>query len=171
MARQGGRPDAGAKDGRGIEVRELTQEETAQVDAVLPLSRLDGAQTYLVAWLDDDPVGHAHIAWRDTKLGLPEIQDVFVRPDRRRRGAASALNGAAERLAAARGYDRISVSASVDNVVARRLYEQLGYEDAGVPLQRVEGAIVIRGKPMEVDDTLIYLVKQLPVDSSRSHSS
>ena len=96
---------------------------------------------------------------------------MFVRPDRRRRGAASALNGAAERLAAARGYDRISVSASVDNVVARRLYEQLGYEDAGVPLQRVEGAIVIRGKPMEVDDTLIYLVKQLPVDSSRSHSS
>ena len=29
----------------------------------------------------------------------------------------------------------------------------------------------MRGKPVEVDDTLIYLVKDLPVDSGMSRSS
>ena len=46
----------------------------ARVDARLPLHRLDGAQTYLVAWDGDEPVGHAHIAWHGTKLGIPEVK-------------------------------------------------------------------------------------------------
>jgi GNAT superfamily N-acetyltransferase len=161
VARQRRSADALTEDGGGIDVRELSDEEIARVDAVLPLHRLDVVQTYLVAWDGDDPVGHAHVAWTRTKLGVPEIQDVFVMPEHRRRGIGSALNHAAERLAVERGHDRISLGCGIDNRAARSVYEHLGYTDAGIPPQRVQGTIAIRGEPVEIDDTLIYLVKDL----------
>jgi hypothetical protein len=47
------------------------------------------------------------------------------------------------------------------NPAARRLYEGLGFLDAGLPPVRVSGEITLRGRPLQVDDTLIYLVKSL----------
>jgi predicted GNAT family acetyltransferase len=149
----------------------LTPDEVERVDARLPLSRLDHAQTYLVAWDGDDPVGHAHVAWTGTDTGVPEVQDVFVEEERRRRGVASAVMAQAERAAVARGHRQISVGYGVDNEAARRLYTRLGYRDAGLHPKRVQGTIVIRGRPVEVDDTLVYLVKDLPVDFGGSRSS
>jgi GNAT superfamily N-acetyltransferase len=147
-------------------ITELTAEKLPEVDRHLPLSRLDQhaaeASTYLIAWEDDEPVGHAHIAWDGTHLGLPEIQDVFVLPEHRRRGIASLLTEAAEDEARRRGRNRMSLSVSQDqNPAARLLYEKLGYADAGVEPVRVVGPIMIRGRPLEVDDTLVYLVKEL----------
>jgi GNAT superfamily N-acetyltransferase len=127
----------------------------------LPLSRLDSAQTYLVAWDGSDPVGHAHLAWSETKLGVPELQDVYVLPEQRGRGVGTELSRAAERLVAARGLERISISASVHNDGALRLYRRLGYRDAGLPAQHVQGTIIIRGAPVDLDDTLVYLVKEV----------
>jgi ribosomal protein S18 acetylase RimI-like enzyme len=170
-ARQGRSADPPAEDGGGIDVRELTDAELALVDARLPLHRLDTAQTYLVAWDGDEPVGHAHISWESTKLGAPEIQDVFVPEELRGRGIGTELSQAAEALARKRGYDRTSISASVANEGALRLYRRLGYRDAGLEPQRVAGLILIRGQQVEVDDTLIYLVKEIAVDSGRSRSS
>lgn len=145
-----------------MEIRPLDAADLDAVDAVLPLSRLASLQTYLVAWDDGEPVGHAHIAWEGGKAALPEVQDVFVLPERRRQGIGAALTQAAERLAAERGYDAISLSVSESgNDAARALYEGLGYRDAGIPPQRVQGTILIRGEPLEVDDTLLYLVKPL----------
>ena len=118
-------------------------------------------QTYLVAWDGDDPVGHAHISWEGTTLGAPEIQDVFVPEELRGRGIGTELSRAAERLAHERGYGRISISASVANEGALRLYRRLGYRDAGLEPQHVKGRILIRGRPVEVDDTLIYLAKEV----------
>jgi GNAT superfamily N-acetyltransferase len=143
-----------------IAVRPLCDDDTATVDAVLPLSRLDRAQTYLVAWDGDVPVGHAHVAWEGGHVGAPEIQDMYVLPERRGAGIGATLVGAAERLAAERGHERMSLSVG-EASDARRLYERLGYRDAGVPPVRVEGTIMIRGEPLEVDDTLVYLVKPL----------
>jgi ribosomal protein S18 acetylase RimI-like enzyme len=114
-----------------------------------------------VAWEDDIPVGHAHLAWDGTTLGLPEVQDVFVDESRRRRGIATALTRTAEGLAAARGHDGISLSFGIANEGARRLYESLGYHRAELEPQPVRGTIVLRGKPVEIDDTLVYLVKEL----------
>ena len=145
-----------------VAVRELTAREVERVDARLPLYRLDGAQTYFVAWVGREPVGHAHVAWAGTKLGVPEIQDVFVEPARRRGGVATALSRGVEREAVRRGHDRISLSVGIANDPARRLYERLGYRDAGVEPERVQGTITIRGEPVEVDDTLLYLAKELP---------
>jgi GNAT superfamily N-acetyltransferase len=141
--------------------RPLADDEVALVDARLPLHRLGQPGTYLVAWDGDEPVGHAFVAWSGTKLGVPEIQDVWVAPERRRGGIASELTRAAEHEARRRGAIRISLSAGIENATARELYEKLGYAEAGVPAERVAGTIVLRGRPVEVDDTLVYLVKRL----------
>jgi len=136
------------------------------VDRLLPLNRLDqharDGSTYLIAWEDGRPVGHAHIAWQRTHVGTPEIQDVFVLPERRRRGVATRLTRAAEDEARRRGWDRISLSVSDrGNEPARSLYEGMGYADSGAAPVRVLGAITLRGRAVEVDDTLVYLVKSL----------
>ena len=149
-----------------VSVTELKPSDVAFVDQFLPLSRLseqiDEGSTYLVAWDDRQPVGHAHIAWTGTHLGVPEIQDVFVLPEWRRRGIASQLTLAAEDEARARGWASISLSASQEgNDAARHLYAKLGYVDAPVDPVRVSGVITIRGQPLEVDDTLVYLMKPL----------
>jgi GNAT superfamily N-acetyltransferase len=149
-----------------IRVAPLRPDEVARVDRVLPLNRLarygEEGSTYLIAWEDEQPVGHAHLAWTGTHLRLPEIQDVFVLPDHRRRGIAAQLTGAAEAEARARGWAAISLSVSKDgNPAARLLYETLGYVDAGVDPVRVSGTILLRGTPFEVDDTLVYLKKAL----------
>lgn len=149
-----------------LTVSELRPDQIDLVDRQLPLSRLSEQgpehSTYLIAWEDAQPVGHAHLAWSGTHLGLPEIQDVFVLPGHRRRGIASRLTEAAEDEARRRGSDRISLSVSLEqNPAAKLLYEKLGYVDAGVEPVRVLGRIMIRGRPLDVDDTLLYLAKDL----------
>jgi GNAT superfamily N-acetyltransferase len=148
-----------------VRIVALQPSEIAYVDQRLPLSRLDQLEegsTYLVAWDDERPVGHAHIAWAGTHLGVPEIQDVYVLPERRREGIAAQLTDAAEQEARARGWERISLSVSRDgNSAARSLYAKLGYADAGVDPVRVLGVITVRGQPLDVDDTLVYLAKSL----------
>lgn len=142
-------------------VRPLAEDEIALVDARLPLHRLGQAGTYLVAWSGDEPVAHAFVAWNGTKLAVPEIQDVWVAPELRRGGIASELTRAAEGEARRRGADRLSLSVGIGNGPARALYEKLGYADAGAEPERVAGTIVLRGRAVEVDDTLLYLVKSL----------
>jgi GNAT superfamily N-acetyltransferase len=149
-----------------ITVTRLRPSDVAGVDRVLPLNRLDqqteDGSTYLIAWEDDQPVGHAHIAWSGTHLKLPEIQDVYVLPDHRRRGIATQLVDASEAEARARGWTSISLSVSQEgNAAARLLYEKLGYVDAGIDPVRVSGVIMLRGRPFEVDDMLVYLTKAL----------
>ena len=148
-----------------IRVRALTEDEVAVVDETLPLNRLDQwrreRSTFLIAWEDDRPVGHAHLAWDGTKLGAPEIQDVYVAEDVRRLGVATALTHAAASEALARGHDRLSLSVGTSNFAAQTLYERLGFEDAALEPEHVHGTIMLRGEPFEVDDTLVYLVKRL----------
>ena len=142
-------------------VRELTPADLATVDSALPLHRLDPAAdgTYLLAWDEAVPVGHVYVAWEDTELGVPELQDLYVLPERRGEGVGTSLVAAAEQAVAARGHGRSSLSTSDENTGARRLFERLGYERAGVPPKRVRGTITLRGEPFEVDDTLLYFVK------------
>jgi GNAT superfamily N-acetyltransferase len=116
-------------------------------------------------------VGHGCVAWTRTKLGVPEVQDVFVREDRRRRGIGEELMRAIERVVSERGHERVSISYGIENTAASNLYAKLGYRGAGVEPQRVVGTIMVRSGPLDVDDTLIYLVKQMPVDLEPSRSS
>jgi [ribosomal protein S18]-alanine N-acetyltransferase len=149
-----------------IEIAQLKPSEVALVGRLLPLSRLprgsSDTSAYLIAWDERRAVGHAHLAWTDTTLGLPEIQDVYVLPRGRRRGVATRLTAAAEALARARGFRCISLSVSRDgNPGARELYAKLGYVDAGIEPVPVKGTIELRDGPLEVDDTLVYLLKAL----------
>jgi GNAT superfamily N-acetyltransferase len=149
-----------------LRVAALRPSELETVDQHLPLNRLDqyveDGSTYLIAWDDDLPVGHAHIAWQRTHAGVPEIQDVFVVPERRRQGLATTLTRAAEDEVRRRGWDRISLSVSAQgNEPARRLYDRLGYRTAGCAPVRVHGTITLRGRAVEVDDTLEFLERHL----------
>jgi ribosomal protein S18 acetylase RimI-like enzyme len=141
------------------QIRALSDAETERVAAVLGLARLPSSKGfYLVAWEREEPLGHAHLALTDP----PELQDVEVRPEHRRRGIASALTRAAEREAAARGFVRLRVTVSVDNAPAQALYRACGYVDVGIPRKRVQGTIMIRTGPIDVDDTLLTWEKVLP---------
>jgi ribosomal protein S18 acetylase RimI-like enzyme len=139
-------------------IRPLAREERERVGEVLGLARLDqGNGFYLVAWEGSEPLGHAHLELGDP----PELQDVAVRPEHRRRGVARALTDAAEREARARGVERLRVTVSIDNAAAQALYRACGYVDTGAAPRRVKGTITIRTGPLEVDDTLLTWEKRL----------
>jgi GNAT superfamily N-acetyltransferase len=59
------------------------------------------------------------------------IDDLYVRPAARGRGAGAALLAAARAEAARRGVRALHVEVGPDNVVARRLYARAGYADSG----------------------------------------
>ena len=94
-----------------------------------------------------------------------------MRAERRGQGIGTAVMTAAERFVACRGHTCVSLSYGIANDAARRFYERLGYRDAGIEPQRVVGTILVRSGPLEVDDTLVYLVKDVTVDSGRPRSS
>ena len=140
------------------EIHPLDPSEIESVAVVLGLARLyQGDGMYLVAWLDREPLAHAHLALTNP----PELQDVEVRPEYRRRGIASALTAHAEGEARTRGFDRLRLGVSADNAPAQALYRQRGYVDAGIAPQRVKGTIVTRTGPIEVDDTILTWEKRL----------
>jgi ribosomal protein S18 acetylase RimI-like enzyme len=143
------------------EIRPLDPWEVELVGTVLGLARFEqGDGFYLVAWERGEPLGHAHLALTDP----PELQDVSVRPEHRRRGVASALTAAAEREARARGFDRLRVGVSIDNEAAQTLYRGRGYVDAGIPPRRVQGTVSLRTGPIDVDDTILTWEKRLIQD-------
>src|SRR5207247_4721546 len=146
-------------------VTQLMPNEIARVDRRLPLNRLcqqvEQGSTYLIAWKDDQPVGHAHIARRGTPGPPRDPGRIRVARTPALRDRDSARH-AAEKEARVRGWDRISLSVSQEgNAPARLLYEQLGYVDAGTDPVRVSGTISLRGRPFQVDDTLVCLTKLL----------
>ena len=58
-------------------VRRLVDDEVERVVTVLGLARLyQGNGFYLVAWENEEPLGHAYLALTDP----PELQDVQVLP-------------------------------------------------------------------------------------------
>ena len=146
-----------------MKIRVLKAEDVEQVGDALGLARLDqGDGFYLVAWRDDEPAGHLHLALTDP----PELQDVQVGAGHRRRGVATMLVAAAEREARARGFTRIHVDVAVDNHPAQALYRTCGFSDIGLAPRPVKGTIVIRTGPIEVDDVLVTWGKDLTEASS-----
>jgi [ribosomal protein S18]-alanine N-acetyltransferase len=139
-------------------IRELAAGEVDRVGAVLGLARLHSENgVYLVAWDGDEPLGHARLAFKDP----PELQDVEVRIEHRRRGIGTALTRAAEDEARTRGHDRLRLTVSDENDAAQALYRGLGYADAGLPPKHVHGTIQLRTGPLEVDDVLLTWEKRL----------
>jgi GNAT superfamily N-acetyltransferase len=139
-------------------IRRLDDAEVERVTAVLGLARLhQGDGYYLVAWLDDEPVGHAYLALSDP----PEMQDVSVRDEFRGRGLARRLVDAVEADAVDHGADALRLTVSAENARVQSLYRSLGFNECGVAPRRVTGTVMIRTGPLVVDDTLLTWQKDL----------
>ena len=146
-----------------IQVRVLEPVEVKVVGDALGLARLhQGNGFYLVAWQGDVPVGHLHLALTDP----PELQDVQVASDHRRRGVATALISAAENEAWVRGYRCMRVSVGIHNEPAQSLYRLCGYADVGLEPRHVKGTIEIRTGSIEVDEVLITWEKTRSIGKS-----
>jgi ribosomal protein S18 acetylase RimI-like enzyme len=140
-----------------IEIRPLDSPDERTLER-LPFSRLGSpGGEYLVAWEDGEPVGHAHVDWQHDP---PELQDVFVPEPLRRRGIGTALTAAAAQRAVERGHRSLGLEVADDDAAALALYERLGFRKTG-RTRRVKGTVVLRTGPIEVDDTLLGMVKTL----------
>jgi ribosomal protein S18 acetylase RimI-like enzyme len=97
-----------------------------------------GEALYLIAWIDDRPVGHLFLKWDgssaspDAFVPWPTLSDISVHPDLRSRGIGSQLMKHAERLVAQRGHRQVGLSVALDNPRARALYERMGYRNSGL---------------------------------------
>lgn len=141
------------------EIRPLAQAEIPLLDAHLDARRLagrhaerferqrEGALTYLIAWRDGLPVGHALARWTGAMdefvssriADCAHIEDLFVTPNMRSRGVGSRILAHAEGLALGRGFGRIGLAVGIDNPRARSLYERRGYADAGFGIFEIGG--------------------------------
>lgn len=99
-----------------------------------------GKGVYLIAWHEDEPVGHFLLRWEGPESDAsgcypyptPYLEAGHTRIGYRRRGVATQLIAAAESIARERGDRAIGLAVGQsDNPEARRLYETLGYRDWG----------------------------------------
>ena len=85
-------------------------------------------------WVLDDEGAYAGHLWLseqvDVRTGVPRlwINTMAIAAPYRSRGWARLLMERAEQEAAERGLDGIGLAVDADNVVARKLYEELGFE-------------------------------------------
>ena len=140
-------------------VRRATKGEIARADGTLPFDRLDqpGLCSWWIAWDGEEPVGHARLVLDDP----PELQNVWVVPAQRRHGVCRALATAAEREARDRGHSRLRVTVSETNLAGQAVWRRLGFVSTGEAPERMQKTIVLRGRPLAIDDTLLALEKRL----------
>jgi len=93
-------------------------------------SQLYNSIVVFVAVLDGRDVGMIRGGVKDETASLGSL---WVRPDARRRGIASALLAEVAAWAAAEGYGAISLQVGTHQAAARRLYEMAGFVLAGEP--------------------------------------
>ncbi len=112
----------------------------------------------------DRLVGYVHLNFFPQyapflRLGIPEIQDLFVHPDARRQGVGEQFIHACERAAAERGATDIGIGVGVTGEFgsAQRLYTRLGYipDGAGAVFERIP---VSTGDVRPIDDRLCLML-------------
>jgi ribosomal protein S18 acetylase RimI-like enzyme len=104
---------------------------TRAFSALLADDRLGGAW---LAEFDGVAVGHVvlTVSFSMEYGGLRGfVDDLYVRPEARRRGVGAALLAAVRASCAARGVRAMLVEVGPDNTGARSLYERAGYADSG----------------------------------------
>ena len=165
-----------------VEIRTLKEDDAERISAAFAavgwrkpvaqyLRYLDeqaaGAAVVLVADLGGGFAGYLKVAWRSgyapfAEAGIPEIQDLNVLPEHRRRGVASRLMDRAEALIAERsGEAGIGVGLHPGYNAAQRMYVLRGYvpDARGVTWR---GARVAEGQTVVMDDDrVLHLTKRL----------
>lgn len=128
----------------------------------------EGRRLVLLAWVGEIPAGYVFLNRHPRyqpfrRLGIPEIQDLYVSPERRRQGVGESLVRACERQALKEGHAQMGIAVGLHAGfgAAQRLYIRLGYmpDGGGVTYDRTS---VRMGEMRPVDDDLtLMLVKDL----------
>jgi len=123
-----------------------------------------GERVVIVAFLDGDFVGHVTIIWHPgyppfAEKNIPEISDIQVRLEFRRRGIGSILMEEAEK----RVFERSDVAGigfgiSADYGPAQRMFVKRGYIPDGLGLF-CNGQYIWEFSTVQVDDCAIFLTK------------
>jgi GNAT superfamily N-acetyltransferase len=130
--------------------------------------QLSGLRTALVAVDPPAVVGYGSLVWRSAyhhflEARVPEINDLVVAEQNRRRGVGTQLIERLEDRARARGCAEVGLGVGLhaDYGPAQRLYNHLGYSPDGHGIT-YRGVAVAGGDPVRVDDDLVlWLVKTL----------
>jgi GNAT superfamily N-acetyltransferase len=131
------------------------------------VEQLEQRRVVLVAWCDGRVCGYVNVVWQPKyppfrDHAIPEIQDLNVLPEFRRRGIGGRLVDAAERLASTRSaIVGIGVGLYAGYGSAQRMYARRGYvPDGRGATYRNEN--MRGGETVVVDDDLVlYLSKEL----------
>ncbi len=135
----------------GLAIRKMTERDVDEIARVFATRRkpraqyrryfseqLMGDRLVLVAWCGRKVVGYVTVVWESTyepfrRAGIPEIVDLNVITEYRRRGIGTALIHAAEDAARQRACVSIGISVvqSPEYAAAHRLYPKLGYVPDG----------------------------------------
>lgn len=83
--------------------------------------------TFLVAWIDGEPVGCGALKPLDTDPSIGEIKRMYTAPNARRRGVSRAILERLEAIAAELGYQRLQLETGTAQPEAVRLYESHGW--------------------------------------------
>jgi ribosomal protein S18 acetylase RimI-like enzyme len=132
----------------------------------------------LVAWRNDRPLGWVMLHWGDVAFAPAEwkgkhlhLEQLQVLEEHRNRGIGSALLAAAERAASDRRREFVSLGVGIDNPNAHRLYERLGYRDAGLAPIEDGGEFLDRnGNKHRWRETWVFLLKDLGVREKAEES-
>lgn len=93
-----------------------------------------GTGILAVAELDGQVAGSGFLDLDDDEL-RPEVKNLWVRPELRRRGVGQALWGWLEDRAREAGHDQVLLAVAPDNAGAISLFRQLGYAPTGDHVQ------------------------------------
>jgi GNAT superfamily N-acetyltransferase len=134
-----------------------------------------GHSTFLIAWMDDLPVGAGEIFWRGCVApeinqdypDCPELNGLDVwPPELRSKGIGTALIAAAEKLTQQRGYHRIGLGVEDGNSRAAALYLRLGYQETGRHYLDRYAYVDNDGTRHDIADPARFLVKNLHAQAS-----
>lgn len=82
---------------------------------------------FVVAWLDDEPVGCGAVKPLDRALGVGEVKRMYTAPAARRRGVSRAVLTHLERRARELGYRGLQLETGTAQPEALALYESAGW--------------------------------------------
>jgi len=127
------------------------------------VAQSEGRVTAVIADLNSFPIGQSAIHWhgKPTHPHLPDIQSLRVFAAFRGLGIGTLLLQASENIVRERGFAQVSLSVSLANPKAQRLYERLGYVVTGEPYNDIWHYEDARGETVRKEEMVVDLVKTL----------